>query len=786
MAARAVVAAILALAAAPAANASIVPSGPTPLAGSTFQGGDGDQDDTDRYVDWQGLHAAGRVVHNADPNAQDTIFTGGSKVLEPGEWGLTTTSGGASPGKDNILDAWSAVDQPAAKTFLYLGFARSDATGTAAITFELNRDTRLWDNGRARIPCRTTGDLLLSTLPHGNAIELALFRWKTTQADAATGCARRGTVERMTDIPAGTAQGAVNPAQITSRLPGAYAPGSPITPFAFSESALDLGRLIDAAFGDSCLAFGSIWMHSRSSVSETSNLNDYVAPRRVSVRTCSASGTKFFDLDADGVRDAGEPGLPRFLVWADYDDDGVRDPDEPFSVTDEDGEYVIDDITRPYRLRETLATSDRRRSTPIGWTCSFPNASTVGGFADGPGGIFACGWGPIDPEATPNAGGRDFGNWVPATLTLEKQLWPSDDPGRFDLIVNGVTAVAAAGDGDTITLALRPGTYAVQESAVAGTDAALYTSTVTCRAVTTRRGVLRSGASWTGLRLRAGDHGLCTFVNARAGAPGIAIEKTGPALAQAGDTLDYRFYVTNPGDLPLGASSVGVTDPRCDDPPRLTSKNGDRSPGTLDPEDTWTYACTHATAPAGDECEVRSVTNDATASGSTGEITVTDDASVTTTVECPDVPPEPPLPPDPPSPPAPQPAPAPVPPLPGPPLAPLPPFVPPGPDVPDAGAGGIAGIAASSARCIRRASEIRLTGQRMRVLAVRVDGRRIALRTVRLLQRSVRPLNRIFAPGRHVLTVRVTFEEGSATAPVTLRRTIVVCGRASQRPRVTG
>lgn len=778
---------------APAASAATLPSGSAPLSGSTFQGGDGNQDDAAPLVDWQGLQTAGRVVHSPDPNAQDTIFEGGMKILVPGQWDFTTQAGGATPGKNNILDAWSAVDQPAGDTFLYLAFAREDATGTAAITFELNRDARLWDNGHAKIPCRTTGDLLLSTLPQGNDIELSLFRWTTLVADSQTGCARTGRLDLVTEIPAGSAQGAVNGSAITSRLPGAYAPGSQLPAGHFSEASLNLSRLISLAFEDRCLAFASIWMNSRSSISETSAMQDYVAPRPLNVRTCSASGTKFFDLDADGVRDAGEPGLPRFLIWADYDNDGIRDTDEPFSVTDEDGHYVIDDIEPPsgsYRLRETLATADRRRTTPSGWSCSFPNATTSGGFAGGPGGLFGCGWGPIDAAATPYAQDRDFGNWVPASLTLEKQLWPADDPGRFDLLVNGETVKAAAGDGDTVTIPVAPGSYDVSEAAAAGTDPSLYTSTVTCRAVTSRRGGLRNGTAWNGLVLRAGEHGSCTFVNARDGAPGIAIQKTGPAKAQAGDTLDYDLFVTNPGDLPLRADRVTVTDSRCDDPPRLVTKNGDPSPGTLDPGDTWTYECSYATPDAGDDCEIRTVTNVATASGSAAGTTVSDDATVTTTIECPEAPPEPPLPPEPepePQPqPEPEPGPAPVPPLPGPAPSPQPPFVPEGPVVPDAGDGGTAGISASNVRCVRRASEIRLTGRRMSVIAVRVDGRRLSTRAIRVLQHSATPLTRVVSPGRHLLSVRVTFERGSATSPVTLTRTIVVCGRAAQSPRVTG
>ena len=783
---RALVAAtVVLLAFAPAAALGQVPSGPAALSGSNFQGGDGNQDNAAPLVDWQRLQGDGRVVHNPDPNEQDSSFAGGTKLLEPGDWDLTTEAGGVNPSKVNIRDAWAAVDQPAADTFLYLAFTRETAEGTAAIVFELNHDGRLWNNGQAMIPCRTTGDLMVATLPHGNEVEIAVARWTTTTPDPATGCARTGTIEQLQTLPVGSVQGAVNAGTITSRLPGTYPPDSTIPAERFSEAALNLSSLMQIGFHNKCVAFTSIWMHSRSSLSETSNEQDYVAPQPLSVRTCSASGTKFLDLDADGVRDAGEPGIPRFLIWADYDNDGVRDANEPFAVTDKNGHYVIDDIRPPsdsYRLRETLGTPGRSSKEPTPWRCSYPSAGTSGGFADGPGGLFGCGWGPIVAAATPNATGRDFGDWLPAALTVEKELWPAGDPGRFDLIVNGVTVFPAAGDGDKITLFLAPGKYNVSESAVAGTDPALYTSSVSCGTVTRRRGAPRSGVSWDGLVLQAGGQASCTFVNKRAGVPGIALDKSGPALVEAGDTLRYTLDVTNPGDLPIPAGSVKVTDSKCDDPPSLTSKNQDTSPDTLDPGDKWTYACSHKTDEPGADCAITAVTNVATASGSVGGIDISDDGSITTTVDCPNVPPEPPIPPTP----EPGPLPPVVPPLPGPLPSPVAPFLPPGPTPPDAGEGGIAGITASRTRCITRVAQVRLRGQRMSVAKVSVDGRRIGTRTLRLLQRQLTPLTRVFSPGRHVLRISVTFEEGSGTAPVTLTRTITVCGRAAQAPRVTG
>jgi hypothetical protein len=775
------------LLAVPSAFADPVPSSPTPLSGSNFQGGDGDQDDAAPYSDWQGAQTDGRVVHSPDPNAEDTAFAGGSKLLRPVDWDLTTEPGGVSPAKANILDAWAVVDQPGSETFLYLAFTREDGTGTATITFELNRDARLWNNGQAKIPCRTTGDVLVSTLPHGNRVDIELYRWTTVTADAATGCAKTGTIRAMTTLPEDTAQGAVNAGPITSRLPGAFAPGSQVPTARFGETALNLRTLMQDAFGAECFAFASLWMHSLSSDEESSTLQDYVAPRPISVRTCSASGTKFFDRDADGVRDANDPGIPRFVIWADYDNDGVRDANEPFAVTDDDGRYVIDNIRPPsgsYRLRETLLPL-RGRRTSTAWRCSFPSAGTQGGFANGPGGLFGCGWGPIAVAANPNVANRDFGNWVPASLTVEKQLWPSDDPGRFDLIVNGVTVKAAAGDGDTVTIPVPPGTYNISESAVAGTDPAAFDSTVSCRTTPRRRSGLRSGPAWNGLTLRAGDQAACTFVNVRrapAPVPAIAVEKSGPASAEAGDTLRYTLYVTNPGQVAFPANGVNVSDSRCDDAPALTSKNGDTSPQTLDPGDTWTYACSYTTPEPAADCALTVVTNTATATGTVDGSTVTDDGSIRTTLVCPDVPPEPPLPPTP----GPGPDPPPVPPLPGPAPAPELPFVPPGPGPPDAGEAGAAGISASNVRCITRASQVRLIGQRMSTFRVSVDGRRLRTRELRLLQRRAIPLTRIFSPGNHRLTIRVTFERGSATAPVTLTRTVTVCGRAVRAPRVTG
>jgi hypothetical protein len=753
----------VALVSGPSAAAQLPPT-QSPLPGSTFQGADGNQDDAAPLVDWQSLEAAGRVQHNPDANAVDTEFAGGSELLRPETWGLTFHANGVAPATDNIRDAWSAVDQPGADTFLYLGFTRQATSGTTSLSFELNHDDRLWDNGKARIPCRTTGDLLVSYEPHGNDpfVDVVIRRWTTTDWDEGTGCATAGRLTLFAARGANPdAQAAMNSVPVASRLPGALQ--ETLAAGRFGEASLNLTRLLQEAFDDDCLAFGSIWLHSRSSTSPTAAMKDYVAPRALSVRTCAASGVKFFDSNANGERDPGEPGIPRFLIWADYDDDGKHDDFEPFSVSDDDGRYVIHDIRPPdgtYWLRERLLEGGDPVAT--GWICSHPAPSARDG-------RFPCAWGPIDAASTPNAEGRDFGNWFPARLTLEKRLFPGDDPGRFDLSVDGEVVVPAAGDGARATVSRPPGTYDVAESPAAGTDPAGFTTTVSCRIDPPNFGTSVRGAASASLPLAAGEHGSCTFYNVRSGAPAIAIRKRGPALAVAGERLRYELQVTNPGFVAFPAAAVSVTDPRCEDPPRLVSKSGDATPGTLDPGDRWTYRCSTATS-AGADCEPTTLRNTGTASATVGGTTVTDEDSIATILLCPDSPePQPPQPsgggdPDEPG-----------------------PVAPAGPKPPRAGDAAVARLQFRRAtrRCLRtRIPRVHLSGTRISRIRIYVNGRLRRGLNLRTLQRRHRPRVTL-APGRYRVTARVRFQRGSGTPPVTLTRTVRICGRATA-PRFTG
>jgi hypothetical protein len=297
------------------------------------------------------------------------------------------------------------------------------------------------------------------------------------------------------------------------------------------------------------------------------------APASAHYSGASAEGTKYNDLNANGVRDSGEPGLAGFRIWADYDNDGVLDTGEPYDDTDSSGHYEITGISPPatrsdgrsspstsrtYRLREKLASG----SGTGDWACSAPGGATSGGFADGAGGGFRCGWGPINADCTPKATHKDFGNYRKAKITVVKQLVPSSDAGRFDLKVDGSTVKAAAGDGGTGSLLVAPGHHHVTETATAGTDLADYAATTTCTKGTV--------AGW--VDVGPGDDVICTVRNVRLGT--VEIEKQTDPDETNGTSFGFTGFAGGFSLADDGVKTIARVTPRDDPYPVTEAKAG--------------------------------------------------------------------------------------------------------------------------------------------------------------------------------------------------------------------
>jgi hypothetical protein len=339
----------------------------------------------------------------------------------------------------------------------------------------------------------------------------------------------------------------------------------------------------------------------------------------------SVKGKKWHDLNANGVKDAGEPAVANWWIYLDTDRDGVRDANEPAAKTDAWGNYAITGIQwwkpnhepRTYDVREKPVASQPlpldQCSFPAGCkhTLTFSNGShiysgkdfgnyqrgkivikkiNVGGtqtdafdFTSAALGDFSLAasetagktFSPLKPGtygvaelahagydltgsecsdgSDPAAIALSSGETVTCTFTntrasgqikVVKQLVPSNDPGTFDLSVDGDTVVSG-GDGATATVSVPAGSgHSVAE---AGATLGDYVSSVTCT----------DGSSGTtsasGITVTAGEMTVCTFTNTRKAT--VTVTKTeggGSALSQS-----WQFLLTGGPDHVQIARSTG-------------------------------------------------------------------------------------------------------------------------------------------------------------------------------------------------------------------------------------
>ncbi|HVF80163.1 MAG TPA: hypothetical protein VNA28_17855, partial [Solirubrobacteraceae bacterium] len=246
--------------------------------------------------------------------------------------------------------------------------------------------------------------------------------------------------------------------------------------------------------------------------------------------------------------------------------------------------------------------------------------------------------------------------------------------------------------------------------------------------------------------------------------PAIAIDKTGPATAQAGAAVQYSLNVTNPGDVRFLAANVNVADTLCQAPPMLSSKNGDSTPGQLDPGDRWTYTCTVQTLVG--QTVVNNV-GTVTGTDSFSGHDVTDDDPATTQLTQP-------------------------------PVAPPPPPPPPAALAPSGNPVRVTPVAAPIAvatarlsgpkRCVSGPFDAKVSGRGIAKVVFLLDGKK--LKTVMGTATSTVFKVRIKPRGAggiaHRVTAKVTFSAATRTRPRTLRFVYLGCPRRVSAPQFTG
>ena len=80
----------------------------------------------------------------------------------------------------------------------------------------------------------------------------------------------------------------------------------------------------------------------------------------------SISGTKFLDLDSNGIKAPSEPGLAGYIIYLDANKNKQWDADELRAITEENGKYSLSGLSnRTYIIRESISNNDKfRPSSP--------------------------------------------------------------------------------------------------------------------------------------------------------------------------------------------------------------------------------------------------------------------------------------------------------------------------------------------------------------------------------------------------------------------------------------
>ncbi|MEE8451684.1 MAG: SdrD B-like domain-containing protein [Thermoguttaceae bacterium] len=175
-------------------------------------------------------------------------------------------------------------------------------------------------------------------------------------------------------------------------------------------------------------------------------------------------GTKWHDLDNDGQKDGGEPGLEGWTIYADLNSNNDVDAGEPSDVTDANGEYTLTGLSvDTYTVREiikpgwvqTSPSGDGSRQVPVGPGEVVPGID-FGNFQL-PGAIHGAKWNDLDNDGIKDAGEPGLQGWtIYADLDGNSQFndgEPSDvtnENGEYAL--TGLSA-----DTYTVTEVMQPG-----------------------------------------------------------------------------------------------------------------------------------------------------------------------------------------------------------------------------------------------------------------------------------------------------------------------------------------
>jgi Prealbumin-like fold domain len=267
---RRTITAVLTLAFLAAAAVIFVAGSSANLAGSTFEGNDGNLVvNTAGNHDWD--NAPNLSVGVDLPTGQtDNAFGDGTHEAETS---VSVVTGSIPNSKADLARFGVASEFVGGSNYLYLAWSRENASGSVNYDFEINQKTQpdLTTAGSKTL-VRTAGDLLISYAFQGNSLtpDLTLRTWNGTAWGAAQPLS-------------GSSEGAGNSAPVSDTLGGNPAVIRPSGQF--GEAAINLTAAGVFPPG-TCEAFGSAYVKSRSSQAFTSEIKDFIAPIAVNISNC--------------------------------------------------------------------------------------------------------------------------------------------------------------------------------------------------------------------------------------------------------------------------------------------------------------------------------------------------------------------------------------------------------------------------------------------------------------------------------------------------------------------
>src|SRR6266700_1623615 len=255
------------------------------LAGSTFEGNDGNLVvDTPGNTDW--ANAPNRVVGIDQPSGgSDNSFGQGTKEDDPN---TKVVTGSIPPNKNDLTRFYIGSEFANGDNFLYLAWERLVNIGSANMDLEINQHPTPGFTGTTTGPValvRTAGDLLVTYDFGGSGTPtLGLLKWVTS--GAASQCFSSNSLpcwgNRVNLSAAGFAEGAVNATTVTDPI---ASPSISLPANTFGEAAVNLTAAGVFPAG-TCEAFGSVFLKSRASASFGAEVKDFVAPVAINISNC--------------------------------------------------------------------------------------------------------------------------------------------------------------------------------------------------------------------------------------------------------------------------------------------------------------------------------------------------------------------------------------------------------------------------------------------------------------------------------------------------------------------